>query len=385
MRTHKNFIVFVTVLSLSYGCACECLAQVAASDLRKITSNIFAAEDFRTLSDGEPIVKLIDTTDRREIAVAGLARLQVPAATFLDSYQRNMTRKSDAAILEIGAFSDPPNLDDLASLTIDDRDIEDLKHCAVGDCKLKLSRSMIERFQKEVDWQASDYRVKTIKLFKQILLEYVSTYLSRGDAGLIHYDDKSETIELKNETKRLLNGSTFQLMADSLFREKERQSFPPVLVWSKVKFGLKPVISINQIAISKTVDQVLIVSKQIYATHYFESSIGLTAYVTLGGENPESYLFYENRSLLDGFGGPFGKIKRGFVEDGAVAGLKSFLSSSQASLNARNVDASNTAPGSFPENRAAKRRTRGRVYLLLMLIWTVAVIAMIREIGRAHV
>src|SRR5436305_14373602 len=106
MRTQKNFIAFVTVLSLFYACACECLAQVEGSDLRKITSSIFAAKDFHIPSNGEPVVKLIDTIDRREIAVAGLARLQVSAEAFLDSYRRNITRKSDAAIIEIGAFSD---------------------------------------------------------------------------------------------------------------------------------------------------------------------------------------------------------------------------------------------------------------------------------------
>jgi hypothetical protein len=56
--------------------------------------------------------------------------------------------------------------------------------------------------------------------------------------------------------------------------------------------------------------QVLIVSKQIYANHYFDSSLALTAFMDLPGQNPGSFLFYENRSRVDGLEGPFGKFKR---------------------------------------------------------------------------
>jgi hypothetical protein len=84
-----------------------------------------------------------------------------------------MRRKSNAAILEIGGFSKQPALADLQDLTLDPRDLQDLKACVVGDCDVKLSASMIERFRKEIDWAAPDYQLKATNLFKQMLLDYV--------------------------------------------------------------------------------------------------------------------------------------------------------------------------------------------------------------------
>ncbi len=61
--------------------------------------------------------------------------------------------------------------------------------------------------------------------------------------------------------------------------------------------------------------------------------------MTAFGNNPSSssgsYLFYENRSRVDELAGLFGKIKREIIEDQAVAGLKTILEKSKASLSAR--------------------------------------------------
>ncbi len=83
-----------------------------------------------------------------------------------------MTRKSNPAILEINSFGNPPSLDDLQALTIEDRDIEDLRQCVVGDCRLKLPATMIERLQEEIDWEAPNHRIQVTQLLKQMLVDY---------------------------------------------------------------------------------------------------------------------------------------------------------------------------------------------------------------------
>jgi len=174
-----------------------------------------------------------------------------------------MVRKSDPAILEIGRFNSVPTIDDLQGLTIEPRDIDDLKECVAGDCKVKLSAGMIERFQNEIDWTAPDYRLQVTRL----------------------------------------------------------------------------VIAINHILIYKreqtTGRQILVVSKQIYANHYLDSSLAVTAFGNTPSQSSGSYLFYENRSRIDGLTGLFGKIKRGVIEDQAVDNLKTILEKSKASLSAR--------------------------------------------------
>ena len=75
--------------------------------------------------------------------------------------------------------------------------------------------------------------------------------------------------------------------------------------------------------------QVLVTSKQIYANHYFDGSLGLTAFMSIPDESNRSYLVYENRSRADVLGGLFGKMKRGIVQEKAVDNLKNILESSK--------------------------------------------------------
>ena len=295
---------------------------------------------------GAPVVKLLPAQDKQQVAVCGLVYLQVPPETFLQSFQESMVRKSDSAILEIGRFSSQPTIDDLQSLTLEPRDIDDLKTCVAGDCKVKLSAQMMQRFQNEIDWTAPNYHAQVTLLFKSILLDYVRQYLRQGDAALIEYNDKSKGISLANETQSLIDASTFSQSIPSNFSPDSKQLSESglsvvenALVWSKIKFGLKPVIAINHIVVHKqeqtTGPQVLVVSKQIYANHYFDASLAVTAFGKNPNENGESYLFYENRSRIDGLNGLFGRLKRGVIEDQAVDNLTSILQKSKASLTAR--------------------------------------------------
>ena len=152
------------------------------------------------------------------------------------------------------------------------------------------------------------------------------------------------------------------------------------IVWSKIKFGLKPVIAINHILIYKqeqtTSPQILVVSKQIYANHYFDSSIALTAFGNNPNQGNESYLFYENRSRVDGLAGLFGKIKREVIENQAVNNLQTILEKSKASLSARMsgqpeaISALNAQPNS-------RRWTAGVIKVLLWIFLISAFITLL--------
>lgn len=149
-----GLIAFWAIVLLGTNAA---LAQDSVVEFKKIMREqaAFDETDFAALEQGKTVVRLLPVKDKREVAVSGLVSLQVPAEVFLQSFRENMFRKSNPAILEIGRFSGTPTLDDLQTLTIEDRDLEDLKDCVVGDCKLKLSSAMIERLQKEVDCEYS--------------------------------------------------------------------------------------------------------------------------------------------------------------------------------------------------------------------------------------
>ena len=346
---HQFWLILLMVAMVCapgwFGSICLAQSSVVESQVHPPEKAIFDKIGLAT-EEGQPFVKLLPVQDKREVAVCGVVNLQVPADVFLQSFRESMVRKSDPAILEIGRFNSTPTIDDLQALTLEPRDIDDLKDCVAGDCKVKLSAGMMQRFQNEIDWTAPDYRFQVTQLFKHILLDYVREYLRQGNSSLIEYNDKPNGVRLANEIHSLITASTFGLdLSGELLREPKGLSEPGpsvvenAIVWSKIKFGLKPVIAINHIVIYEheqtTRPQILVVSKQIYANHYFDSSLAVTAF----GNNPRSssgsYLFYENRSRVDELAGLFGKIKREVIEDQAVASLKTILEKSKANLSGR--------------------------------------------------
>jgi hypothetical protein len=387
MLTRNKSLLCTLLLCTSLVCLAtsSTLAQTSLTEFQKalVQKAAFEATDFATLSHEQPVVRLVPVSDKREVAVSGLVNVHASADDFLRGYRESMTRKSNAAILEIGSFGNEPSLADLQNLTVDVQDIEDLKECVAGECQVKLSAAMIARFRKEIDWQAPDYQLKAGNLFKQMLLEYVRDYRSRGDAALIEYNDKRDEVSVATEHRALTGASSY---VNDLLANKQAglQPVEDAIVWSKIKFGLKPVIAINHITIYRrngdVGPQAVVASKQIYANHYFNAFLALTAFVSVpdGG----AYLVYENRSRADGLEGPFGKIKRGVVEKKALEGLKNILAQSKASLDGPAY----TAAAEFSSHRSYGwgQRLFGGIRPLLWLLVLSALIAFL-ALGRRRV
>ena len=379
MLTRINWLLCTSLVCVAANAV---LAQSSLSEFQKALHEkaAFEEKDFAALQLNQPVVRLAPTSDKREIAVSGLVNIRAGAEEFLRSYRESMTHKTNPAILEIGSFSSEPSVNDLDTLTLETGDIEDLKDCVVGDCQIKLSAPMIERFRKEIDWNAPNYQLAVTNLFKQMLLEYVRDYRTHGDAALIEYNDKQDEVSLAAEQRALNAASSY--VNDLLAQGKsDLQLAEDTIVWSKIKFGLKPVIAINHVRIFRrngdAGPQVLIASNQIYANHYFNASLALTAFVNV---DQGAYLVYENRSRADGFDGPFGKLKRGVVEKKALEGLKAILEHSQASLGGSALTAT-TEDFAVYESYGWGHRLFGGIRPLLWLLMLSALIALL-VLGR---
>src|SRR6185437_2027423 len=382
MLTRNRYLLCTVLVCLGAGSA---LAQASMADLQQALREkaAFNEHDFAALQLNQPVVRLVPATDKREVAVTGLVNINASAEEFLRSYRDSMMRKNNNAILEIGSFGNEPALADLDGLTLEPGDIDDLKECVVGDCQIKLSAPMIERFQKEIDWDAPDYQLRVTNLFKQMLVAYVKDYRARGETALIEYNDKTDSVSLAAEQRALTSAAGYvsSFLTDT---KSGLQLLQETLVWSKIKFGLKPVISVNHISIYKRNSdagpQVLIASKQIYANHYFNAFLALTAFVNVPGTTNASYLVYENRSRADGLEGPFGKLKRGVVEKKALEGLRGIIAQSKASLEGSVLTAS-TAEFSVSDSNGWGNRLFGGIRPLLWLLVLSALIALL-VLGR---
>jgi len=379
MLTRINFLLCTSLVCVAANAV---WAQSSFSELQKALHEkaAFEAKDFAALQLNQPVVRLAPASDKREIAVSGLVNIRAGADEFLRSYRESMTHKTNPAILEIGSFSSEPSVNDLDTLTLETGDIEDLKDCVVGDCQLKLSAPMIERFRKEIDWNAPNYQLAVTNLFKQMLLDYVRDYRTRGEAALIEYNDKQNEVSLAAEQRALSAASSY--VNDLLSKAKsDLHLAEDSIVWSKIKFGLKPVIAINHVRIFRRNNdagpQILIASNQIYANHYFNASLALTAFVNVG---EGAYLVYENRSRADGLDGPFGKLKRGVVEKKALEGLKSILEHSQASLGGSALTATTEDLAAY-QSDGWGHRLFGGIRPLLWLLMLSALIALL-VLGR---
>src|ERR1044071_9909237 len=82
------------------------LAQRTIAEFQEVLHQkaAFEATDFAALQLNQPVVRLAPSSDKSEIAVAGLVNINADAEEFLQSYRNSMMQKNNAAILEIGSF-----------------------------------------------------------------------------------------------------------------------------------------------------------------------------------------------------------------------------------------------------------------------------------------
>jgi len=80
------------------------------------------------------------------------------------------------------------------------------------------------------------------------------------------------------------------------------------------------------------VSRVLVLSKQIYANHYFDASLSLTAAIA-DQTRTKSDLLYVNHSRAGALAGSFSKFKHKIVEGRATEDLKTLLGQTRLNLD----------------------------------------------------
>ena len=107
-------------------------------------SSEFSSGELADLSRGQVVKRGLPSRAPGEIAVAGAVRIRAQKSAFFARVRDIVRFKSGEGVLQIGRFSTPPVLEDLAALTIDKDDF-DPRSCRVGDCGVRLPAAMIER------------------------------------------------------------------------------------------------------------------------------------------------------------------------------------------------------------------------------------------------
>lgn len=281
--------------------------------------------DFARIDAGEVVARGTAAGDARDLATFGIVRVRITPAFYVEGLADIAAFKKDDAVVQIGVFNRPPALSDVQGLTLDEPDIRSLRDCRVGRCDLQLPANAIDRFRREVDWQRTDARQHADSLMRQMLVEYVSQYQQSGTAAAMKYADRSDVTDVGREFLSLAHSDAggwghFPTLRQHLF-EYPGASTPDardLVYWSKEIVGRRTVASVTHLAIvpgaPASPAAFAIASKQIYGTHYFDASLGLTVLVAdRSSSTPATYVAYLNRSRVDIFGGMFGGVARRIV------------------------------------------------------------------------
>jgi hypothetical protein len=160
---------------------------------------------------------------------------------------------------------------------------------------------------------------------RRLVLERVNAYLARGHRGMPDYQARRDPVNLASTFAIVLQRSAF-LPARAADLAAYLEQYPTVqlpgvesfLYWSKERFARKPVISVTHVTIMRRngrsqFPEVLIASKQVFATHYTNGSLAVTMLLSDPPGSSPHYLIYVNRSAVDVVGGLLG-IRRAVIE-----------------------------------------------------------------------
>src|SRR5258708_6315077 len=121
-------LVFLALILLSSAAG---PAQSLAEEFRRYLREqaAFSDVDFAALDRGATVVKLLPVDEKKQVSVCGVVRLQNVAGISMADLRESFNQKGSKSLLDLVKFSAEPVLDDLRSLKMEKRDIEEIKKC----------------------------------------------------------------------------------------------------------------------------------------------------------------------------------------------------------------------------------------------------------------
>lgn len=283
---------------------------------------VVGAADRERLERGDVVVRILPSRNG-QLGVFAASRFNGPAEALVTWTRAIAELKQSRFVLAVQRFSDPPALEDLDAMALDEGDVEAVRRCRIGDCGVKLAAQEIESLR--AAGAGPEWRTAIQREFRRAVLNRVHAYRSDGLAGLPAYADRPGVVRPADVFASILAGSPY--LRDRLPGIEERLTDYPradapgvesFFYWSKEQYGTgKRVISVTHVDIVRPdaagAPAVLVLGKEIFATHYRTGSLGLTA-VVYDPAPDRRYLVYINRSQVDLLHGVFGGLKRKLIE-----------------------------------------------------------------------
>ena len=299
-------------------------------------------EEQQQLASGQPVTKLLDADESKEVAVFGAVWINAPIRRYADAVRdiENFERGGGFKITK--RISSPPLLNDFAELRLPEDDIADLRTCRVGDCALKLGEDALNRFRSQINWNGPDAGASANRLMRQLAFEYVTRYLKGGNDSLAVYRDSSRPTFVAQEFRSMVDSmpelTTYMPDVRKSLLEYPKSGLPgatDLLYWQETEFGLKPTIRISHLTVREGPDDAVVTSKMLYASHYFWTGLEVRVLVSDSSRGPGFWFVTVNRSRSDGLSGFTGMFVRGRVGSGVQEGTLEGLRITKRILEAR--------------------------------------------------
>ena len=257
---------------------------------------------------GEGVVKVLDTKDRRDVALFGIITSPASRDAYLGQVRDFRSSLRTPTRTHFGIFSDPASAADVEAVTVSMRDVEDMKDCRPGNCVVKLPATDMRRIHEETNWSADDIQAQLSAYARRRLVEYVTDYRARGDSAMAIYDDRGNlNVHSSAAFAGLLAESPYVYEnVPSLGRylaaypREKLAGATEVLFWSEDAMPhLRPILSVTHQVVYTPPELpgvTLVAAKQLYADHYFEAALDLTCVVDRQGG---SYLLVLRRYRFD--------------------------------------------------------------------------------------
>jgi hypothetical protein len=301
--------------------------------------NIGLGEDqIAAIRSGQPVVKALPPRTPAEVLLFGAVYIHAAPETYFQ-FARNFDRLRKApGFLALGVFTNPPQLSDLDGFTFDRDDIEALKNCEPGNCRIQMPATSIDELHRSMNWSAADVDEQVNQLLQKTAFELLLAYQREGNKALGIYNDKRDPTEVPEQFAYLLSYDKALSAHEPDFYHyllAYPQAKPPnyeeTFYWAKVRFGLKPTLRVVHMVTMRgsPADPVAnaIARKQLYSSHYFETALDLSICVREGDDprQPGFYLIQAMGSEQAGLSGAKGSMVRKVAVGKAVSNLEKAL------------------------------------------------------------
>jgi hypothetical protein len=297
-----------------------------------------SASERRRIHDGGPVTKLLASDVTREVAVSGVVWIDAPLNRYVERFRDIERHESGEGFHITRRFSAPPRLQDLDELRLPDDDVADLRSCRLDECELQLSEYAINLFRKEVDWTAPDARATANRVMRRWLYDYLMGYIDGGNDRLPVYRETSVSVPVASVFKTIVDHSvslaTYPELKQYLL-EYPRAALPSAetfFYWQEASFGLKRTIHLSHVVIAERPQEVVVLSKMLYATHYFWSALDVRVLIPDPARGNGFWFVTASRTRIDGLSGFTGFFVRRRVRSQVQEGTMRVLMTTKRTL-----------------------------------------------------